>query len=197
MSIRVHFIDDERKALYGAIFPDGVPVTSPVPSLCNLDGAGRQPCHILDFQAISLTQYNALVEAISQRFGAVRVAVASQISQQGLPIRAEQTTLVVDGPHLGLMIPNAVGHFDDRDLHQLEEIFGSDDDDFFDDDDDYYDNDEYDEDDPTRCALCGDILDEVGYCCNIVCSYSMEMDDDDPDDELPRPPADNVNEIPF
>lgn len=130
MSIRVHFIDDERKALYGAIFPDGVPVTSPVPSLCNLDGAGRQPCHILDFQAISLTQYNALVEAIAQRFGAVRVAVASQISQQGLPIRADQTTLVVDGPQLGLLMPDAVA---DDGLVSVRGRYMPDDEDLFDD----------------------------------------------------------------
>lgn len=197
MSIRVHFIDDERKALYGAIFPDGVPVTSPVPSLCNLDGAGRQPCHILDFQAISLTQYNALVEAIAQRFGAVRVAVASQISQQGLPIRADQTTLVVDGPQLGLLMPDAVGHFDD--LHQLEEVFGSDDDDFYDWDDDG--------DDPNRCPRCGDMLDAEGYCSDMECGYSLAWEDDDADPiELmlermdmddDAPPADNVNEIPF
>lgn len=113
MSIRVHFLDDERKALYGAIFPDGVPVKGPVPTLCELGDIGEHPCYILDFQAISMEQYSALAEAISQRFGAVRVAVASQISQDGLPIRADQTTLVVDGPHLSLLMPDAVADEDD------------------------------------------------------------------------------------
>lgn len=172
MSIRVHFIDDERKALYGAIFPDGVPVTSPVPTMCKLTGAGEQPCYILDFQAISMDQYNALVEAISQRFGAVRVAVASEIAQNGLPIRADQTTLVIDGPHLGLLMPDAVGHFDD--LHQIEEVFGSTEDDFadFDDDDtsDYY--------DPTHCPCCGEWLDSDGCCMDMECGWSIDFDDD-------------------
>jgi len=131
VSIRVHFLDDERKALYGEIFPDGVPVTSPLPSLCQLNGAGEYECYMLDLDEVGAEKLEVLSAVVARKFQANPVEVMNSIILQGMPIRSDQTTLVVDGPHLGLLMPDAVGHFDD--LHPLDEMFGSDDDDLYDD----------------------------------------------------------------
>jgi hypothetical protein len=139
VSIRVHFLDDERKALYGEIFPDGVPVSSPLPSLCQLNGAGEYECYMLDVQECGPTQLAKLGASVARKFKADAEAVMTAMLSNGMPIRSDQTTLVVDGPHLGLLMPDAVGHFDD--LHQLEEAFGSVDgyyvDDYYDDEAEY------------------------------------------------------------
>jgi hypothetical protein len=133
MAIKVLFLDDERKTLYGPIFPDGLPVISPVQVVAALDGLGRQSCYLLDPDQIAPEQRDQLCATLAGKFAATADDVAKYLAL-GLPIRADQTTLVLDGPHLGLLMPDAVGHFDD--LHPLDEMFGSDDDDLFDDDDD-------------------------------------------------------------
>lgn len=186
MSIRVHFLDDERKALYGAIFPDGVPVQSPAPTLCELGDIGEHPCYLLDVQAVEWTRQSQLAGALAQKFGTEPAVLMGAMATVGLPIRAEQTTLVIDGAHLGLLMVDVAV---DDELHSFEEIFGSADDEFADfDDDDFADC--YD---PTHCPCCGEWLDSDGCCMDMECGWSIDFGDS----EEPSPPSDNVNEIPF
>lgn len=198
MSIRLHFLDDERKALYGAIFPDGVPVKGLVPTLCELGDIGEHPCYLLDVEAVEWTRQSQLAGALAQKFGTEPSVLMGAMATVGLPIRADQTTLVIDGPHLGLLMPDAVaedglvsvrGRYMADDLHPLEEMFGSADDDFAD-----FDDDDSGENDPTLCPKCGEWLDSDGCCMDMECGWSIAADDDLEESE---PPSDNVNEIPF
>lgn len=141
MSIRVHFLDDKRKALYGEIFPDGAPVTSPLPTLCQLNGAGEYECYMLDLDEVGAEKLEVLSAVVARKFQANPVEVMNSIILQGMPIRADQTTLVVDGPQLGLLMPDAVA---DDGLVSIRGRYMPDDEDLFDDDDDYYDDDDED-----------------------------------------------------
>jgi hypothetical protein len=108
VSIRVHFLDDRRKALYGEIFPDGVPVKGPVPTLCELGDIGEHLCYTLDAEEIGPTQLAKLGGIIARQFEGNPETVITQLLDHGMPIIADQTTMVIDGRHLGLLMPDAV-----------------------------------------------------------------------------------------
>lgn len=181
MSIRVHFLDAERKALYGAIFPDGVPVKGPVPTLCELGDIGEHPCYLLDVEAVEWTRQSQLAGALAQKFGTEPSVLMGAMATVGLPIRAEQTTLVLDGPHLGLLMPDAVaedGLVSIRGRYMADDDWDDEGYDWLYDDDDAPDDDIADFYDPAHCPRCGEWLDSDGCCMDMECGWSIADDDD-------------------
>lgn len=200
MAIKVFFNDAERSDLFGVIFQNGVPVKSPVPTVCDLGDIGQHECYMLDLDQLEPDQLPRLAAALAQKFQKDVDTVTTDLVIFGVPIRAEQTTLTMDGAHLGLLMVDAAVH---DELHSFEEIFGSADDDFED-----FDDDDFAEDDPIHCPQCGEWLDFDGCCMDMECGWSFAADDFNADEYRsidayvanytdPKPPADNVNEIPF
>ena len=71
---------------FAAMFPDGVPVTSPFPRLKNFNGL-KEPCYFLDLLALKDDEKLGLWRVLSKLSGIAVEIVAREIARDGLPIR--------------------------------------------------------------------------------------------------------------
>lgn len=83
-------LSEEGKKLYGEVFPDGiVPVKVMLPQGATLEGQSKvQTVYKVDWEQLSDTQKDSLLELLSEKFGAPKKAIKAQFDKDGfIPLR--------------------------------------------------------------------------------------------------------------
>lgn len=74
---------------FAAVFPDGVPVKSPVAQFANCGGSIER-CYFADLEAMRDDEKLGIWRVLSKASGLDAEAVAREIARDGLPIRETQ-----------------------------------------------------------------------------------------------------------
>ena len=76
-----------------------LPVTSPTPEICRLEGQPDLPCYLLDWSSLSREQFKRMIAGVAKIFHTSAAAVTQDVCTKGMPIRAGEdvTVTVPDG----------------------------------------------------------------------------------------------------
>ena len=93
--VTVH--EPTRRAEFEKIFGSAtVYVISGVPQMCSIEG-GNRLCYMLDVDLLTPSQFEALSEHLAVKFKISRIVIRRELIMRGLPILADDCTLVAKG----------------------------------------------------------------------------------------------------
>jgi hypothetical protein len=81
-------LNDAGKQTYGEIFPEGVPVMSPVAGPVPIEGRPEITAYMVNMFLVSKEQRDQIAEKLSVKFQVSKEAILSELTR-GLPLRKE------------------------------------------------------------------------------------------------------------
>ncbi len=91
----------ERRQFWLAVLhTDTVPITAIIPVWADLPGQPETQVYFLDLEAITADERRRLIRHLASRFNLPRHYVAANLNRQGVPILAEDVSLITTDPAL-------------------------------------------------------------------------------------------------
>ena len=82
-------LNEEGKKMWGAIFPDGIPVQTIVEHSVKLEDLGERDVYMVDWDVLTPVQRGQILNLLAEKFHCSPNEVENEILLKGLPLQAK------------------------------------------------------------------------------------------------------------